>query len=601
MLLQLKNIGPHNNLSMSFISNHNVIYAKNASGKSFIARSFNAVNNYQNTELMKNLISIGSDGGIINIDNTVVRINRSGRIDFIHEPDYKIFVFDEKYIDENLKITGFHPNGNIEGVILGKTNIDIRSDRYKLSGLEAAGLELKGKISAEIEQRKKEIKKYDISSSMNDYKAITFDYIEQLSRSEQKYWDLDSLTAEYLRLKNYADINVNIPHLSFNGEFDTKALNSILEIAYTQSSFTDEFKSKLSEQRSFIQDGLRISDGQICPFCGQEFSQAAIDLIDAYNKYLNDSENKVKTQLNYISMKLTKLSDDIVNLYDVRYPDILCQVKLASSGMSKSKQVTLRELPDTYQLFRCIDSIKAIITAKYEDISSNNYETDDMFLIFNTLLAELNEAIKQINYQIGILNTNANNISKDKLKLKKEICKALQADLSRSMRSDFKALHKLRKEYIALSLEIKQKEAAARVSKKFLVADTFSQLIDYFFAGKYTFDKNTFSLMFKDTVLNNFAAHVLSDGEKSIIALLFFIANIHSAVNSIDDYENMIIVIDDPSSNLDRENSIKIADIISDINSITDVSPDIKTIVLTHDEALRDEIIKQQNAELFTL
>ena len=134
-----------------------------------------------------------------------------------------------------------------------------------------------------------------------------------------------------------------------------------------------------------------------------------------------------------------------------------------------------------------------------------------------------------------------------------------------------------------------------------MVADTFSQLIEYFFDEKYIFDKSNFSLIFKNTVLNDSATHILSDGEKSIIALLFFIANIHSSVNSIDDYGNMLVVIDDPSSNLDYENTIRIADIISDINSIVDVSQDIKTIVLTHDTVLRDEIIKLQNAELITI
>ena len=69
----------------------------------------------------------------------------------------------------------------------------------------------------------------------------------------------------------------------------------------------------------------------------------------------------------------------------------------------------------------------------------------------------------------------------------------------------------------------------------------------------------------------------------------------------MDDYGNMLVVIDDPSSNLDCENAIRIADIISDINSIVDVSKDIKTIVLTHDSVLRDEIIKQQNAALLTI
>lgn len=601
MLLQLKNIGPHDNLSMNFTSNHSVIYAKNASGKSFIARSFSAVNNYQNTEMMKHLVSIGSDDGMINIDNTAVRINSDGRAYLSHEPAFTILVFDEKYIDENLKITGFHPNGNIDGIILGKANIDIRSDRYKLLGLKTAGIELKEKITAAIEQRKNELKKYDISASMTDYKAITFDNIEQLSDTEQGCSNFDSLTEEYLSLKNYTNTTVNIPTFSFETVFDTEILNTILKTAYSKSSFTEEFKAKLSEQRNFIQEGLSISNGTVCPFCGQEYSHTAIELIDEYNQYLNDSENKVKTQLNDFLSQLTKLSEDVADLYNVKYPNIANQVNLACSNLTKSKRVSLRELPDTSLLFQCIDSIEAIIKSKNEAIDCCNFEMDDVFSAFNIQLSELNEAVKQLNHQIGTVNTNANNISKEKLQLKKGICKALQSELAMRLKSDFITLKELRDEYKKFLLEIQQKEADAKVSKKALVADTFSRLIELFFDGKYTFDTNTFSLNFKNTELNDSAANVLSDGEKNIIAMFFFIASIHSAVNNVNDYGNMLLVIDDPSSNLDSENSVKIADIISEINSFIDADQDIKTIVLTHDTVLRDEIIKTQNAELITI
>lgn len=601
MLLQLKNIGPHDNLSMNFTSNHSVIYAKNASGKSFIARSFSAVNNYQNTEMMKHLVSIGSDDGMINIDNTAVRINSDGRAYLSHEPAFKILVFDEKYIDENLKITGFHPNGNIDGIILGKANIDIRSDRYKLLGLKTAGIELKEKITVAIEQRKNELKKYDISASMTDYKAITFVNIEQLSDTEQGCSNFDSLTEEYLSLKNYTNTTVNVPTFSFETVFDTEILNTILKTTYSKSSFTDEFKVKLSEQRNFIQEGLSISNGTVCPFCGQEYSHTAIELIDEYNQYLNDSENKVKTQLNVFLSQLTKLSEDVADLYNVKYPNIANQVNLACSNLTKSKRVSLRELPDTSLLFQCIDSIEAIIKSKNEAIDCCNFEMDDVFSEFKTQLFELNEAVKQLNHQIGTVNTNVNNISKEKLQLKKGICKALQSELAMRLKSDFITLKELRDEYKKFLLEIQQKEADAKVSKKALVADTFSRLIEYFFDGKYTFDKNTFSLNFKNTELNDSAANVLSDGEKNIIAMFFFIASIHSAVNNVNDYGNMLLVIDDPSSNLDSENSVKIADIISEINSVIDADQDIKTIVLTHDTVLRDEIIKTQNAELITI
>ena len=44
---------------------------------------------------------------------------------------------------------------------------------------------------------------------------------------------------------------------------------------------------------------------------------------------------------------------------------------------------------------------------------------------------------------------------------------------------------------------------------------------------------------------------MLSDGEKSILAFCFFLANIHGVVENESDYNRLFLVIDDPVSSMD--------------------------------------------------
>ena len=599
LLVELVNIGPHENLSLKLNADHSIIYAKNASGKSFIAKSLSAFNDLQNAEFIKGLVSIGCTNAKICVDNVAVNISNSGTAIALGKLAYPIYVFNEKYIDENLKISGYLPNGSIEGIILGKSNIDFQSEKYKLLGIKTAGIEIKEKITNIIEQRKKELRKYDVSTSTSDYKALTFDNIEKLSAGSIGYnADFDRAVEEYLSIKNSCEVNVNIPSLRFTVSVDINAIDTILKTSYTRSSFTDEFKTLISEKKDFIQKGLAISDGKACPFCGQQYTESALSLIDNYNKYLNDRESMVKSQLNSIMQQLENLLLDITDLYENQYPDIFDRTTIACMALSKSKRISLQSLPDKYGLINCINSIKTIVKEKSESIDCDSFDIYDIIIAFNTMTEELTESVKRINFQISSVNTAANNMSKEALRLKKEICQALQKELCYQLKGDFAELDRLRKEYRELLAEVNQKEADAKILKKSLVADTFYQLVQFFFDGKYSFNKDTFSLEFKNTQLNSSAVNVLSDGEKTIIALMFFIANIHSAVNSVDDYSRMLLVIDDPTTGLDAENISKAADIICDINSIVNTNEDIKTLILTHDAIFKSEIIDRQGTQI---
>lgn len=434
---------------------------------------------------------------------------------------------------------------------------------------------------------------------MNDYKALTFENIEKLSADSIVYnADFEKAVEEYLSVKNSSEVNVNIPPLKFTVSVDLNTIDTILKTSYSRSSFTDEFKAMISEKKDFIQKGLSISDGKSCPFCGQQYTESALSLIDNYNKYLNDRESMVKSQLNSIMQQLEKILTDVTDLYDNQYPDIYDRTTIACMTLPKSKRVSLQDLPDKNGLVNCIDNLKMMIKEKSNSIDCDSFEIYDIIIAFNSMTAELTEAVKRINLQISSVNTEANNMSKEVLRLKKEICRALQKELCCQLKDDFAELERLRKEYRELLNELHQKETDAKILKKPLVADTFYQLIQFFFDGKYSFNKDTFSLEFKNTQLNNSAVNILSDGEKTIIALMFFIANIHSAVNSIDDYSKMLLVIDDPTTGLDTDNTSKAADIICDINSIVNTNEDIKTLILTHDSTFRKEIIDRQGNQL---
>ena len=155
-------------------------------------------------------------------------------------------------------------------------------------------------------------------------------------------------------------------------------------------------------------------------------------------------------------------------------------------------------------------------------------------------------------------------------------------ELENSLSQTFALLQKKQDDLKTVQLEIQEKEQQAKTSKRDKVYDAFTSFLNYFFSGKYQIDHETFQIKFLGNRLGENASSVLSDGEKSIVALCWYLAETHTLVNTESDYDNLFFIIDDPISSMDFNYVYAVAQIIRDLKSAFNMSRHERVWVLTH-------------------
>ena len=144
--LKIENIGPHFgtniiNETKEVESNKAIFYAVNGTGKSFISRSFRLAE--LPPHLCDDLLTLGQSTAkftfaiTTDLDSKEVSVNlERGKIPSITNTSNLIFhVFNSDFVEDNIKPNHYTPNGNIDGYILGKTQIDLSEEKAKESAL----------------------------------------------------------------------------------------------------------------------------------------------------------------------------------------------------------------------------------------------------------------------------------------------------------------------------------------------------------------------------------------------------------------------------------------------------------------------------------
>lgn len=100
-------------------------------------------------------------------------------------------------------------------------------------------------------------------------------------------------------------------------------------------------------------------------------------------------------------------------------------------------------------------------------------------------------------------------------------------------------MNTLEENSLKLKKEIEEKESQAKIDRRKMLVNELKRYLTLFFADKYDFDEEKFCISFQNKALVTNTEDVLSDGEKSILAFCFYLANIHGIVNKAEDY-NML-------------------------------------------------------------
>lgn len=606
------NLGPHEalNAKAQTSSLQIGIYANNGTGKTFLSRAFRLItkDKLEPTDSNK-LLTIGKNDGSfkVKITNTqepsVIRevgfsISRNNFPTIgIDSTNYIFRVFNDDYIKDNLEGLKYKPNGQIEGYILGKEKIDLSKEKKELEDkvkvLESREDELKKKVQLALD----DLNELSIRKNTGEYQNVNFNNLfnaEFNMLEEEKFTDLIHL---HNQLKSLPDNLADLKNVEYLRKTQTiPNIKDFLNESLTKSSIAESFKQKIKSKQDFVERGIELLDDakSECPFCEQSLELDSLKLIDQYLEYLSETEVQQIKKANDLYSQLIsdrKEHNDIYKLSKNLQLEYLKNQKYIPSLSDKNLEelLDLTAIDDDYQI------IHHALEKKKEDISAiiSNENIRQAIENITSWLKASNEKIQYNSSIVKLFNDKKNNINSEKLDLNKRLCRARYNQLKTAEAKSILEIENLTKEIQVLQNDIFEKEQNEKVSKKQKVVDTFTQLLTKFFGSKYTFDDETFCLKFKNHLLESNASDVLSNGEKSIVAFCFYVAETHKFVEKEEDYGKLFFIIDDPISSQDFHFVYTTSQVIRTLNKIFNI-PRLRLIVLTHNLEFMSIIIRNK-------
>lgn len=610
--LEIENIGPHDKIVFKekISSLKTAIYANNGSGKTFISRLFRLIENptsqnsdkvlsfTKNQGKMKFEVNFKEENKPAVVKTLELEISKGISPTISFPLPFIFHVFNSDYVHENIEAWGYKPDGNIEGYILGKVQIDLSKEKKALEekneNLEKKKHEFEHRIN--IQKITLDDKDLAINKGITEYKIFNIENI--FAKNDFGYSEIKSfeeLKKENTILNTLPDDLTDVQLNNSNIIIDfLQNMEEILKYSYSKSHFAEVFKAKIKSKQGFIESGLKIVVDSKCPFCEQTFDKNALELIDTYIKYLADEEAKIISQIDNVIKKVDELKKQMDSIYknSLKSKTDFDDIK---KYLPSFKEQNIEVLQDSKSLEDDFNAIILILNNKKSDIAKSVSIKEDIKNVEAFKKKNSNIAIDN-NKKIDLINKAKNNTNSEKLNIKKRLCQAQYLKTLQSEINNIDEIVALQKEIQNIEKEVIDKENQAKALKKDKVTQTFEDFLNVFFVGKYTFDKDNFCLKLDTHNLINNASDVLSDGEKSIVAFCFFLAETHKKIEKEEDYKNLFFVIDDPISSLDFHYVYSVAQIIRRLNddSRFPIGGRLRFLILTHNIEFMSILIRNK-------
>lgn len=570
----------------------NLIYAWNGTGKTTLSRVMNEFgsnfeSNNMETEiqfesepmLASELYSRGYQVKVFNSDyitNSIkeVKEGRANPIYFIHEQagkKQKLIMGEEENLSEE-------ETAKLEN----EKNLKIARDRLEdFYSSKAAEIKkaLRGTgIRQYYDYDKREYKKYlekvvkeKIGSvSKNDTldsllkKLVESNDINQNSGEPQ---EPDNLLEKInvSQKKTYDTLNNELPNLIYI----ENEVNDILKETVIRIPLEDLQNNNI-EKEKWIKQGLEIYNSENldgCPWCLQS---VPTDRITNLESYFNDSFNELTTRitscLTSIDSNDAKLSNALTfnNTDRDLYPEISADYELAKSELGKEIETAKKWLV----------SIKEDVNKKQTNIASALNITNKAPDITFDSMQNINEAIGEHNKKCEDHTEDINNAAEEYIYASilneiKEIKnrKAKELHYCQLIDESKEKINKLKE-----SIEQLQEEAK---NAQVPIQELNDEISTFFGHSEIKFVEQDRGYILRR---GNDKISELSDGETSIIALLYFLKSLNDKNIEPD---KLIVVIDDPVSSMDSSNLFRASAFISD--RITEFH---QVFILTHNFVL---------------
>ena len=613
----IENIGPHKkiNSELEVSSNKLALFANNGVGKSFISRCFRLQSLSKEEGFDSNhsndLITFGESKAqfefIVNDKSFKTELHKD-RLPKISNDHYIFHTFNSDYVEESVSAFEYDIiNKKMEGyIILGKQAIDLDSDKKALSDKKT-----KTKIQEKLikDSFKKECDDWNTKTHISNHRTTDFGVlgdiqIEELNKDNlNKITTVDEINTQLRgKLELFTNLKMDLPEdlqeplleLSFD-KFHKQSLETINTICLKKVTQLgdDNLSLFIKNNMSFIEKGIDLyqknKPSEECPFCKQIIDEKHnVNTIKAYIAFIKSDEKEAVGSINHSINEV----DEYIKLLE----NININFEKLDSKFNKLKNIfsydkTLVSLNNkTTEVISLLRHIKTKLQDKINNIS-NVVVIHEEIEQLQDLELELEEIINSNNKSVKGLNGEKNNSRAKQKEIRNDVIQLLEQKLYTS--DDLEEYLSLIEEVEISENKIKQKEN--KVKKDERVYDDLKKHLDYFFKGKYTLKEDNKLYFKKNIPIDQKISSVLSDGEKSILAFCYYLAETHLLINNENDYKKLFFIIDDPISSLDSNYIYKISSLMhkfnNNIKGMSDI-PYIKYLILTHHSEFMSLLIR---------
>ena len=574
--------------NLAFFPNDNdriaIVYGKNGSGKSTISDGFSQIASGEDTEEL-------SASLIDRADNEIGLV-----------PESKIFVFNEKYIDENVKIDA----DGLGTIILLGGQVDLQADIDRYTALLAAAqeehdvaqtaLELFGNKNNPLSPdyhfaRIKKVLQGDWATTDAAIKGnkinskVTEEVVREiggLSVSETKEQLQQKFDETKALLDKVADVTTSYPvpigGVEFTDGFE-RVICDLLAKLVEKPVLTEResmILSMIQSGRQSIVEAAKndFSDGAttVCPYCFREIDdEYRRSLINSINKVLNKDVDEHKAELRAISFP--GFGQDYSHFTDL------------DAGLVKEIQEQIENCQKLIEQYKAAIQLK--LNSIYNPVNMAPIGLENSIQQLNVLLSKLES--KRQEFVDAIQRRKA--ILRDLLLINKKIA---HLQIGQAYRDYLKQQREMRA--AEAKLQTKQKEVnetsehlkalELQKSNVGLAIENINNALDYVFFshGRLSIELKNDKYYLKSNG-NDVKPKSVSLGERNIIALCYFFTQILSNQDIGRLYQDEeLVVIDDPISSFDFENKVGISSFLRyQTHKIIKGNAKSKILFLTHD------------------
>ena len=561
-----------------------IVYGKNGSGKSTISDGFSQIaSGVFSEELSASLIDRS--------DNAIALAAES-----------KIFVFNEKYIDENVKIDA----DGLGTIILLGGQVDLQADIDHYAALLAAAQEEHDAAQTALESfenknnplspdyhfaRIKKVLQGDWATTDAAIKGnkinskVTEEVVREiggLSVSETKEQLQQKFDETKALLDKVADVTTSYPvpigGVEFTDGFE-RVICDLLAKLVEKPVLTEResmILSMIQSGRQSIVEAAKndFSDGAttVCPYCFREIDdEYRRSLINSINKVLNKDVDEHKAELRAISFP--GFGQDYAHFTDL------------DAGLVKEIQEQIENCQKLIEQYKAAIQLK--LNSIYNPVNMTPIGLENSIQQLNVLLSKLES--KRQEFVDAIQRRKA--ILRDLLLINKKIA---HLQIGQAYRDYLKQQREMRA--AEAKLQTKQKEVnetsehlkalELQKSNVGLAIENINNALDYVFFshGRLSIELKNDKYYLKSNG-NDVKPKSVSLGERNIIALCYFFTQILSNQDIGRLYQDEeLVVIDDPISSFDFENKVGISSFLRyQTHKIIKGNAKSKILFLTHD------------------